>query len=109
MAGFFRDRANDEAGVRRREEAEILSPSNARNDLVKKQRTLHGAAVPHYWVVDPDRKSLAVLRHHAEDYVTVLAVGPGETVRAEPFGQSRSRPTSSSATCDPVPERGETR
>jgi len=41
---------------------EILSPSNASNDTVRKLRTLHRAGVPHYWLMDPERLTLTVLR-----------------------------------------------
>jgi Uma2 family endonuclease len=32
---------------------EVLSKSNASNDLVRKMRGYHRAGVPHYWIVDP--------------------------------------------------------
>lgn len=64
---------------------EILSPSNARTDLVDKLRALHAAAVPHYWIVDPERETLTVLRHTPEGYLTALVAARGERVTAEPF------------------------
>lgn len=66
---------------------EILSPSNARVDLVKKQRTLHTHRVGHYWVIDPAHETLTVLRWHDEAYLSVLTAGRGDVVRAEPFGE----------------------
>ena len=39
---------------------EVLSDSNARNDLVKEMRVYHRASVPRYWIVDPDRETLSV-------------------------------------------------
>lgn len=65
---------------------EVLSHSNARNDLVKKMRVYHRASVPHYWIVDPDRETLSVYRFTAEGYLMALMAEPGELVRAEPFG-----------------------
>jgi Uma2 family endonuclease len=64
---------------------EVLSPSNAANDLVKKFRGYHAARVPHYWVVDPREESLVVYRYTPEGYLAVLTAITGETVRAEPF------------------------
>ena len=64
---------------------EVLSPSNAATDSVRKLRTLHGHGVPHYWLVDPDRKTLTVLRWQDEGYLTLLTAEAGEVVRAEPF------------------------
>ncbi len=64
---------------------EILSPSTARNDVVKKQRTLHAHGVPHYWLVDPSNQLLRVLRWEADQYRHVLEAGVGDVVRAEPF------------------------
>lgn len=64
---------------------EILSASNASNDSVKKLRTLHRAGVPHYWLLDPDRLTLTVLRFTPEGYLEALTATGDETVRAEPF------------------------
>ena len=66
---------------------EILSPSNARNDLVTKLRTYHRAGVRHYWIVDPEQATLTVHRWQAEGYLVALAATAGETVRAEPFAE----------------------
>jgi len=64
---------------------EILSPSNASNDTVKKLRVLHKHGVPHYWLLDPDALTLRVLRWVQEGYLEVLSATADETVRAEPF------------------------
>lgn len=63
---------------------EILS-ANRRKDLVDKRQTLHGAGVGHYWLVDLDAALLTVLRHHADGYLIVHTVSPGEIARLEPF------------------------
>lgn len=65
--------------------AEVLSPSNAGNDLVKKLRTLSQHGVPHYWIVDPEHRTLTVMRWTAEGYLTVLTAAEEDVVRAEPF------------------------
>lgn len=64
---------------------EILSPSNARNDLVKKKRVYHRAHVGHYWILDPANETLTVYRHTVEAYLEVAVAGRGERLRAEPF------------------------
>ena len=64
---------------------EVLSASNASNDLVKKMRVYHRASVPHYWIVDPDRETLAVYRWTADGYLLALTAERGDRVRAEPF------------------------
>ena len=64
---------------------EILSTKTARNDLVKKQRTLHAHRVPHYWILDPEHETLTVLRWADAAYLRVLDAGVGDVARAEPF------------------------
>ena len=64
---------------------EILSPSNASNDTVRKLRTLHRSGVPHYWLVDPERLTLTVLRWTPDGYLEALAATADESVRAETF------------------------
>lgn len=66
---------------------EILSPSNARNDLVHKLRAYLRAGVPHYWLVDPDEEVLTVYRHAGSGYVLALTATRDELVRAEPFAE----------------------
>jgi Uma2 family endonuclease len=63
---------------------EILS-TNKRKDLVLKRRVLHDKGVPHYWILDPDGKTLSVLRWHADGYLLVSAVSPGDLAALEPF------------------------
>jgi len=64
---------------------EVLSPSNAANDTVKKLRVLHRHEVPHYWLLDPEAKTLRVLRWTRDGYLEALSATADETVRAEPF------------------------
>ena len=65
---------------------EVLSSSTAGRDLGPKMRLLHRHGVAHYWVADPVGRFLAVYRRAEEGYLLVLTAGPGEKVRAEPFG-----------------------
>jgi Uma2 family endonuclease len=64
---------------------EILSPSNASNDTVKKKRVYHQRQVPHYWLLDPVQETLSVLRWSPDGYTEVLSAMRGERVKAEPF------------------------
>lgn len=64
---------------------EILSPSNAKRDLVDKFQTLQRTGVPHYWVIDPIEHTLIVHRWHSAGYLVVLTASVGDVVRAEPF------------------------
>lgn len=64
---------------------EIVSPSNANTDTVKKLRIYHAAQVHHYWIVDPRDSTLTVMRWDEAGYTTVLRAERGETVHPEPF------------------------
>ena len=64
---------------------EILSPSNAADDTVRKMHLYHRAGVPHYWLVDPIGESLAVYRWTGDGYLHVLGATRDDTVHAEPF------------------------
>jgi Uma2 family endonuclease len=63
---------------------EVLS-TNRNKDLVYKRRVLHEHGVPHYWIVDLDGPLLTVLRYHADGFLMVATVAPGERARLEPF------------------------
>jgi Uma2 family endonuclease len=64
---------------------EVISPSNANIDTVKKLRIYQHAAVLHYWIVDPRDSTLSVMRWSESGYTLVLRAERGETVRPEPF------------------------
>jgi Uma2 family endonuclease len=64
---------------------EVLSESNASNDLVRKMRGYHRAGLPHYWVVDPSEETLTVYRWTTDGFLLVLAADREERARAEPF------------------------
>lgn len=64
---------------------EVLSPSNATNDTVKKLRGYHRAGVPHYWIVDPSEETLTVLRWAPEGYLLTQRAERGDVGHAEPF------------------------
>lgn len=64
---------------------EVVSPTRATDDTVKKLRLYHRAEIPHYWIADPRDATLTVMRWNEAGYVTVLRAERHETVRAEPF------------------------
>jgi Uma2 family endonuclease len=92
VAGWRRDRSPERPigmPVKLRPDwiCEIVSPSNAKHDTVKKLRLYHHAHIPHYWILDPRDATLTVMRWSADGYVTLLRAERGETIRAEPFEQ----------------------
>lgn len=64
---------------------EVLSPSTASFDRVKKMRVLAAEAVGHAWLVDPEARTLEVYRLSEGRWVLLSAHEGTETVRAEPF------------------------
>ncbi len=41
--------------------------------------------MPHYWIVDPEHRTLTVLRWTVDGYFYALSAGEEDVVRAEPF------------------------
>jgi Uma2 family endonuclease len=64
---------------------EILSPSNARNDIVKKMLTYQRARVPHYWLIEPVTEALVVYRWTEAGNLLVQSAQHDERIRAERF------------------------
>ena len=64
---------------------EVLSPGTVSTDWGKKRRAYHQAGVPYYWLLDPDNRTLVVLRRVEEDYLVALVAGDHEEVQAPPF------------------------
>lgn len=64
---------------------ELLSPSNAKRDLVDKFQVLHTNGAPYYWIADPVEQTLIVHRWDRAGYLVILTAAAGEVVRAEPF------------------------
>lgn len=64
---------------------EVLSPSTAAFDRVQKLRVYSREEVTHVWFLDPDIRTLEVLRLDGQTY-RIIATETGDTdVRAEPF------------------------
>lgn len=90
VLGWRRERCPERATgtpVRHRPDwvCEVISPSNATDDTVKKLRLYHRAGIPHYWVADPRDATLTVMRSSADGYITLLRAERHETIHAEPF------------------------
>jgi len=90
VAGWQRDRMPElphefPVTVRPDWVCEIVSPSNERNDIVKKMRTYQRCGVPHYWVLDPIAETLIVYRWTEGGFLLVQSAQGEERVRAEPF------------------------
>ena len=64
---------------------ELLSPSNAKRDMIDKFKVLHANGVPHYWIADPLEQTLIVHRWEPRGYLVILTASAGDVVRAEPF------------------------
>ncbi len=64
---------------------EVLSPSNAQDDLVTKLRSYQRSQVAHYWIVDPASAVLMVYRWTEAGYTLALTARRDERVFAEPF------------------------
>lgn len=64
---------------------EVVSPTHAKEDTVKKLRLYHRVGIPNYWIADPRDATLTVMRWSPEGYVTLIVAEPGEVIRAEPF------------------------
>jgi Uma2 family endonuclease len=64
---------------------EVLSPSTARIDRLKKLAVYAREAVGHAWFVDPALETLEAFRRHESSWLLVLTAGGDDLVRAEPF------------------------
>lgn len=64
---------------------EVLSPSTAGLDRVRKLRICARERVSHAWLVDPVVRTLEVLRRDGANWLIAGSHAGGETVRAEPF------------------------
>ena len=64
---------------------EVLSPSTAGLDRVKKLAIYAAFGVRHVWLVDPREQTLEVLRLEGERWLIAAAHSGEERVRAEPF------------------------
>jgi Uma2 family endonuclease len=66
---------------------EILSPSTARLDKVRKMPIYAQYEVPYLWLVDPAAKTLDVFALAAGRWMLLAAFAEDDTVRADPFAE----------------------
>lgn len=90
VAGWRRERMPERPSgrpVRTRPDwaCELLSPSNAKHDIVDKFNVLHANGVPFYWIADPLQQTLVVHRWEPAGYLVVISAGASDVVRAAPF------------------------
>lgn len=64
---------------------EVLSPSTAADDRTVKLPLYARAAVRHVWLIDPDARTLEVLRLEGSSWLLAATFGGDARVRAEPF------------------------
>lgn len=67
---------------------EVLSPGNAQHDLVHKRRVYHAAKVDHYWLVDPMREEVTVMRWNLDGYLILDIAAVEGVLRAPPFPEA---------------------
>ena len=58
---------------------EIMSPTNRRKDRLQKMEIYRKAAIPHYWLVDPEENILEAFVLRDGSYALIFASGPGDT------------------------------
>ncbi len=64
---------------------EVLSPSRPALDLVKKRKLYFDNSIPHYWIADPEKRSLEGLVRGSRDYTTEARFDGDGTAVLSPF------------------------
>ena len=64
---------------------EVLSPHTATCDRTVKLRRYARAGIPHYWIYDPDRRTLEAYRLGVAGYELTGTYGPGTVFRPDLF------------------------
>ena len=85
---------------------EVLSPSTASLDRIRKVRVYAHYEVSHAWLVDPAAQTLEVFRRQETSWLLVAAHAGNEIVRAEPFEAVEIDLDSLWLTPAPVPSPG---
>ena len=71
---------------------EVLSPSTAQIDRVRKMRIYARESVAHLWIVDPLLRTLEVYRCEGGSWIVAANFGGDDVVRAEPFDAAALSP-----------------
>lgn len=90
VAGWRRVRPQDHGEVRPIDVVpdwicEVLSPSNAAQDRVKKRRLYALTGVAYYWLLDPGERTLEALELHDGAWVELGAYDDSAVARIPPF------------------------
>lgn len=64
---------------------EVLSPSTEKRDRTDKLRIYAREGVAHVWLINPEQRTLEVLRLHEGKWLALGAYSDDDKVRAEPF------------------------
>jgi Uma2 family endonuclease len=66
---------------------EVISPTSAKRDRVDKRALYARAGVAHYWLVDPEARTLEALELRAGRWLELGAYTDGDCARIAPFEQ----------------------
>lgn len=64
---------------------EVISPGTARNDRVRKLRIYAEFGVNHYWLIDPENRSIQLLELREDNYLITHSLEEGETFEPSLF------------------------
>lgn len=90
LAGWRRERMPVLENISYTEQApdwvcEIISPSTAQLDRIRKMRVYAREQVGHLWLVDPLMRTLEVYRLEGHHWIVAGTYGGAEAIQAEPF------------------------
>ncbi len=66
--------------------AEVLSPATADVDRGRKREAYGLVGVAHYWLVDPDTRTVEAFTNLRGKLLPEVSLGPGDVLAAPPFG-----------------------
>lgn len=55
-----------------------MSPSNRRKGCLQKMNIFRKAEITHYWLVDPEEKTIEAFQLRDGNYILISAAGPGD-------------------------------
>lgn len=64
---------------------EVVSPSNARHDRIRKRKIYLEQGVQHYWIIDPQTDTLEALELSNGRWLELGVFGRGDAIAIEPF------------------------
>ena len=64
---------------------EVLSPNTTVYDRTTKAQRYAALGIPHYWIVDPEARTIECFRHHETTYQLAGAFGPTDTLTHPDF------------------------